>query len=115
MDFFFAISSFNANTKREIHSFELHLARITVNQAADTVGKSDGFMQLPLPGRKNVLNGMSLSRGIREQVNNEFIYKVVVEESPQKFKGFCIMNFCQIGKRATFTVSLTKQVQYGMW
>ena len=73
-------------------------------------GKSDGryrwkkqrLMQLPLPGRKNVLYGMSLSHRIRKQINYKFIHKIVVEKSPQKFKGFCIMNFCQIGKRSDF-------------
>lgn len=93
---------------------KLHLTRIAVNQTADTIGKSNGLMQLPLPGRKDLLHRISLSGGIRKQINNEFVHKVVLEESPQKFKGFCIMDFCQISKRRVFTVFLTKQIQYGM-
>ena len=93
---------------------KLHPARITVNQAADAVGKGNGFMQLPSPKRKNILYGIPLSGGIREQINNEFVHKVVVEESPQKFKGFCIMNFCQIGKRSVFVVFLAEQIQNGV-
>ena len=93
---------------------KLHPARITVNQAADAVGKDNGCMQLPSPKRKNILYGIPLSGGIREQINNEFVHKVVVEESPQKFKGFCIMNFCQIGKRSVFVVFLAEQIQNGV-
>ena len=93
---------------------KLHPARITVNQAADAVEKDNGFMQLPSPKRKNILYGIPLSGGIREQINNEFVHKVVVEESPQKFKGFCIMNFCQIGKRSVFVVFLAEQIQNGV-
>ena len=93
---------------------KLHPARITINQAADAVEKDNGFMQLPSPKRKNILYGIPLSGGIREQINNEFVHKVVVEESPQKFKGFCIMNFCQIGKRSVFVVFLAEQIQNGV-
>lgn len=39
---------------------------------------------------------------IRKQINYKFIHKIVVEKSPQKFKGFCIMNFCQISKKKRF-------------
>lgn len=93
---------------------KLNLARIAVNQTADTIGKSNGLMQLPLPGRKDLLHRISLSSGIRKQINNEFIHKVVVEKSPQKLKGFCIMNFCQIGKRSVFVVFLAEQIQNGV-
>lgn len=99
---------------RNLAKCKLHPARIAVNQTADTVGKSNGFMQLPLPGRKNVLYGMSLSHRIRKQINYKFIHKIVVEKSPQKFKGFCIMNFCQIGKRSVFVVFLAEQIQNGV-
>lgn len=71
-------------------------------------------MQLPSPKRKNILYGIPLSGGIRKQINNEFVHKVVVEEFPQKFKGFCIMNFCQIGKRSVFAVFLAEQIQNGV-
>ena len=80
MDFLSVFLSFYANTKRKIHSFELHPARITVNKAANAVGKSCDFMQLPLPpGRKNILYGIPFSGRIRKQINDEFIHKVVVE------------------------------------
>lgn len=36
-------------------------------------------MQLPLPGRKNILYGIPFSGRIRKQINDEFIHKVVVE------------------------------------
>ena len=71
-------------------------------------------MQLPSPKRKNILYGIPFSGRIRKQINNEFVHKVVVEESPQKFKGFCIMNFCQIGKRSVFAVFLAEQIQNGV-
>ena len=64
--------------EKSTHS-ELHPAWITVNKATDTVGKSCDFMQLPLPWRKNVLYGISRSRGIRKQINNKLIHKVVME------------------------------------
>lgn len=64
--------------EKSTHS-ELHPAWITVNKAADTVGKSCDFMQLPLPGRKNILYGIPFSGRIRKQINDEFIHKVVVE------------------------------------
>ncbi len=93
---------------------KLHPARIMVNQAADAIGKGNGIMQLPPPERKDVLYGIPPPGGIRKQINNEFVHKVVVEESPQKFKGFCIMNFCQIGKRSVFVVFLAEQIQNGV-
>ena len=71
-------------------------------------------MQLPPPGRKNVLYGMSPPHRIRKQINYKFIHKIVVEKSPQKFKGFYIMNFCQIGKRSVFVVFLAEQIQNGV-
>ena len=99
---------------RNLAKRKLHPAWTAVNQAADAVGKSNGFMQLPLPGRKNVLYGMSLPHRIRKQINYKFIHKIVVEKSPKKFKGFCIMNFCQIGKRSVFVVFLAEQIQNGV-
>lgn len=93
---------------------KLHPARITVNQAADAIGKGNSLMQLPLPERKDVLYGIPLPGGIRKQINNEFVHQVVVEETPQKFKGFYIMNFCQIGKRSVFAVFLAEQIQNGV-
>ena len=59
---------------------KLHPARITVNQAADAIGKGNSLMQLPLPERKDVLYGIPLPGGIRKQINNEFVHQVVVEE-----------------------------------
>ena len=99
--------------EKSTHS-ELHPAWITVNKATDTVGKSCDFMQLPLPGRKNILYGIPFSGRIRKQINYKFIHKIVVEKSPKKFKGFCIMNFCQIGKRSVFVVFLAEQIQNGV-
>ncbi len=71
-------------------------------------------MQLPSSKRKNILYGIPLSSEIRKQINNKFIHEVIVEESPQKFKGFCIMNFYQIGKRSVFVVFLAEQIQNGV-
>ena len=43
-------------------------------------------MQLPLPGRVNVQYGNSLTDGIRQQVNNQFIDKIIMKESPEQFQ-----------------------------
>ena len=97
---------------RNLAICKLHPARITIYQAADAVGKSNGLMQLPLPDGKDGLYGNPFAGGIRKQVNNKLFHKVVMEESPKKFKGFCIMNFCKIGKGIAFAVFLATQLQY---
>ena len=99
---------------RNLAICKLHPARITVYQAADAVGKSSGLMQLPLPDGKDGLHGISFAGGIREQINNQLFHKVVMEESPQKCKGFRIMYFCQIDKGTGLGVLLGKQGQYGI-
>ena len=54
------------------------------------------------------------SIGEFHSINDRASTKIVVEKSPQKFKGFCIMNFCQIGKRSVFVVFLAEQIQNGV-
>lgn len=71
-------------------------------------------MQLPLTGRKNPLHGNATTGGKGNQVDDQFVHEIVVEKSPQKFKGFYIMNFCQIGKRSVFVVFLAEQIQNGV-
>lgn len=71
-------------------------------------------MQLPLPGRVNVQYGNSLTDGIRQQVNNQFIDKIIMKESPEQFQWFKVTDFGKVGEGIVPAVFLTKQVQNGM-
>ena len=93
---------------------KLHLARIAINQTADAVGKSSGFMQPPLQSGKNVLYGSSTAGGNGKLVDDQFVHEVVVEEPTEQFLRFGIGNFSQIGKGIVFAVFLAQQVQNGM-
>lgn len=77
---------------------KLHLARVAINQPADTVGKGSGFMQPPLQSRKNVLYGSSPAGGNGKQVNDQFVHEVVKGKPSEQFQRFGIGNFGQIGK-----------------
>ena len=93
---------------------KLHLARVAINQPADTVGKGSGFMQPPLQSRKNVLYGSSPAGGNGKQVNDQFVHEVVKGKPSEQFQRFGIGNFGQIGKGIAFAVFFAKQVQNGM-
>lgn len=93
---------------------KLHLARVAINQSADAVGKGSGFMQPPLQSGKHVLYGSSPAGGNGKQVDDQFVYEVVEEKSPEQLQRFGIGNFGQIGKGVVFAVFLAQQVQNGM-
>lgn len=89
---------------------KLHPARIAVNQTADAAGQDNGLVQLPLPGGKDSLYGISFAGGIRKKVDNKFFHKIVMEEATQEVQCFRIRNFCQVDKGIAFSVFFTKKV-----
>lgn len=77
---------------------KLHLARFTVDKAADAVGKRGGFMQFPMLWPECIQHGNPLSGRKRQLVNHKFVNKIIKEKSAKQLHRFRFNDFGKISE-----------------
>ena len=93
---------------------KLHLARFTIDKAADAVGKRGGFMQLPILRSECIQHGNPLSGRKRQLVNHKFVNKIIEEKPAKQLHRFRFNDFGKISEWIVPAVFLAKQIKDGM-